>query len=288
MGAGSDRAGAPDGAVVGDIEGFVQELLTAMPPDPAEPQPGRPRVLPALALWAGLLVCVLCGVGSQRALWRLLHDRQLWFYPRFPVSDQAVYTRLARAGTAPLEQLLRQVLAVLSARLAPYADTRLAPFAADVVALDETALDPLARRLPALRDLPATDARRLPGKLAAVFDVRRQLFRHVEHHPAPHQREQVGARNLLAALRPGTLILADLGYFGFAWFDDLTSQGFFWLSRLRAKTSYTVIHAFYQRGETFDGLVWLGAHRADQARYAVRLIQFRTPRGLASLHHQCV
>ncbi|MGH2585480.1 MAG: transposase, partial [Dehalococcoidia bacterium] len=86
----------------------------------------------------------------------------------------------------------------------------------------------------------------------------------VEHHPDPHQREQVGARGLLAHVRPGTLILADLGYFGFAWFDDLTAPGYFWLSRLRAKTSYTVLHAFYQRGDTFDGLVWLGTYRADK------------------------
>src|SRR3712207_8862748 len=29
------------------------------------------------------------------------------------------------------------------------------------------------------------------------------------------------------------------------------------------------------RSETFDGLVWLGKHRADRAKHAVRLVQFR-------------
>jgi hypothetical protein len=29
-------------------------------------------------------------------------------------------------------------------------------------------------------------------------------------------------------------------------FDDLTDQGYFWISRLRAKTSYVPIHVFYQ------------------------------------------
>jgi len=28
-------------------------------------------------------------------------------------------------------------------------------------------------------------------------------------------------------------------------------------------------------GETFDGIVWLGKHRADRAKHAVRLVQFR-------------
>ena len=51
--------------------------------------------------------------------------------------------------------------------------------------------------------------------------------------------------------------MADLGYFGFAWFDWLTERGCHWLSRLRAKTSYKVIHTFYRRGDVFDGIVWL-------------------------------
>ena len=68
---------------------------------------------------------------------------------------------------------------------------------------------------------------------------------------------------------------ADLGYFGFAWFDWLTDAGYQWLSRLRKKTGYRVIHTYYSRGDTFDGIVWLGVHRADRAGHAVRLVTFR-------------
>jgi hypothetical protein len=97
----------------------------------------------------------------------------------------------------------------------------------------------------------------------------------VEHIADPRQNEKVAARGLVAGLPPGSLVLADLGYFGFAWFDDLTAAALWWVSRLRAQTSYTLIHAFYQRGDTLDALVWLGQHRADRARHAVRLVQFR-------------
>ena len=83
------------------------------------------------------------------------------------------------------------------------------------------------------------------------------------------------ARDLAAQMPVGTLLVADLGYFGFAWFDWLTERGYHWLSRLRAKTSYKVIHVFYERGEVFDGIVWLGAYRADRAKHAVRLVTFR-------------
>jgi hypothetical protein len=268
-------SGAPLVPVVGDIETFLQDAIRQLEPDPAEPRPGRPRILPSLCLWAGLLVCVLRGFSSQLALWRLLSQEQLWFYPRFPVSDQAVYNRLARAGTAPLEQVFRQFTTLLAERLAPYAATTLAPFASEVVVLDETTLDPVARTLPALRSIPPGDHRLLPGVLAGVFDVRRQLWRRLEHRADVQQNEKVVARALIRDLPAGSLILADLGYFGFQWFDDLTDQGYYWLSRLRAKTSYTVLHTSYQQGETLDAIIWLGTYRADRAKHAVRLVQFR-------------
>jgi hypothetical protein len=249
-------------------------MLAQMPPE-VRAGPGKPRVLPALALWAGLLVCVLRGFSSQLALWRLLTDRGLWSFPRFRLSDQAVYARLASGGTGPLEALFAQISAVLAARLAPYAQTNLAPFAPEVVALDHTDLDPIARRLPALRDTPPGDPRLLPGQLAGLFDLRRQQWRTVQFIADPQQNEKVTARTVVGTLPAGSLVVLDLGFFGFQLLDDLTDAGYRWLSRLRAGTSSTVLHPFYARGDTFDGLVWLGKYRADRAKHAVRLVQFR-------------
>jgi Transposase DDE domain len=258
------------------VEAMVGDLVAALTPaDAAARGRGRPRVLPALALWSGLVVCVLRGVSGQRARWRLLASKGLWHFPRFAVSDEAVYRRLAGGGTGASERLFADLSAGLADRSGPVADRTLAPFAAEVVAIDETALDPVARKLPALREAARGARCLLPGKLAAVDDRRRQQFRRVEHVEDPSQNEKVAARGLLAGLAAGALVLADLGSFGFAWFDDLTDRGFWWVSKLRAKTSYAVIHPFYRQGETFDGLVWLGKHRADRAKHAVRLVQFR-------------
>jgi hypothetical protein len=262
---------------VDQVEQFLQAAILDLAPDPREAArtgPGRPRVLPSLCLWAGLLVCVLRGFSSQLDLWRRLSWQGLWDYPRFPLSDQAIYTRLAGAGTAPLEALFAQISTLLAVRVAPYAAADLAPFARQIVAIDETTLDPVARTLPSVRGLPASDQRRLPGKLAAILDLRSQQWIHLEHRAQAHENDKVAARGLLAQLQVGALILADLGYFGFAWFDELTEAGFWWISRLRAKTSYTVLHAFYDDGATFDGLVFLGAYRADRAKHAVRLVAF--------------
>ena len=264
--------------VVGEIESFLREAISQMKPDEAEGRwrgPGRPRILPSLALWAGMLVCVLRGFTSQLAVWRLLSEGQFWFYPRFPISDQAVYNRWESEGVSCLVKLFCQISQVLRERLAPFVDKTLAPFATEVVALDESALDQVARHLPALREVPKGDNRLLPGKIAGLFDIRRQQWWRIEHIDNPDQNEKVPARGLLIGLCKGSLILADLGYFAFPWFDYLTDQGYHWISRFRAKTSYSILHVYYQNGETFDGIVWLGAYRADMAAYAVRLVRFR-------------
>jgi hypothetical protein len=257
------------------IEGFLRGMIERLESIHTDPiGRGRPRVLPALCLWAGVLVCVLRGWSSQLGVWRLLREKRLWDYPRFAISDQAVYKRLEQGGEAPLKWLFEQVGAVLEERLQPYLQP-IATFFSEVVAIDETTLDKVARHLPLLRAVVDGDLQLLPGKLAGIFDIRLQQWRYVEHIPDPQENEKVAAPSLLEHLQRGALILMDLGFFSFAWFDQLTQEGYFWISRLRQKTSYEVIHTFYHQGQTLDALIWLGAYRADRARHAVRLVTFK-------------
>lgn len=83
---------------------------------------------------------------------------------------------------------------------------------------------------------------------------------------------------MLVGLPQKALILADLGCFGFAWFEQLTELGYYWLSRLRNKTSYELLHIYFQDEHTLDALVWLSKYRADRAAHAVRLVQFQVGR----------
>ena len=218
-----------------------------------------------MALWTGLLVC------RPERLWQpvghlasYLGTRMLWFFPGFPVTDQAVYKRLHSAGTKPLERLFEQISGVLAQRLQGVVTEKLAPFAEGVVCIDESTLDAMSRRLPPLREIPQGDSRLLPGKLAGVFDVRGQQWRTVMFQPGdPHQNEKVLARKLVEDLPVGnTGGRTHFRYFGFAWFDWLTDRGYHWLSRLtEQRPAIRLIHTFYQRGDVFDGIVWLGAHR---------------------------
>lgn len=257
------------------IERRLVAIVAQLGP-PARRGPGRPPLLSAAVLWASLTLAVLRREPSQRAIWRLAISADRWPGDRVEVTDEAVYRRLAAVDPRELEGLYRQITDHLVGRcpLTPAA-AGLAPFATDVVVFDETTFDRVARTLAEPRTVPAGSDALLPGKVAGVFDLRRQLWRTIELIPHPHQNEKVAARHLLASVPPGSLILADLGYFGFEWFDEISTAKCWWISRLRAKTSYLVEHVHYQDATTFDGLVWLGAYRSDKAARLVRLVRFQ-------------
>jgi hypothetical protein len=262
----------PPTARLDAIEAVLADLIPRLVPAP-NPR-GRPEVLPGALLWTGLLVCLLRQRASQQALWRLLSQSGLWHFPRVPVSAEAVRIRLQRSGPGVMQELFGQVTAVLAQTLP--GDATLAPFATGVYALDESTLDAVARTLPTLRSVPSGDARLLPGKLSVAFDLRTQQFATVQTTDVPQQNERMAARELVATLPVGSLILADLGSFGFRWFDDLTDGGYHFVSKLRHKTSVEVVHvlatAQTPHGPVRDDLVWLGAYRADRAKHLVRRV----------------
>lgn len=234
---------------------------------------GRPVVLPSEKLWMALLMGMLAGLKSMRAIWRMV------VVQGYAVGDQAVYKRLEEEGWQPLAQLFKRISQILAQWLQPALQVyhqrhaMLAAFASDVVALDEMYLDSVKRRLPILRHFTKGDLELLPGKLVALFDVRLQQWRTIEYIEKATQNGREQAKAMVKSLKAGTLILADLGYFGFEWFDHLSELGYSWISRVKIYTTIVVLHTYYEAGDTFDRLVWLGAGKTH-GKYVVRQVQF--------------
>lgn len=260
--------------VVGQVESCLREMIESLAPQPTRKGPGAPTVIPSLLLWSGVVVCLLRGFRSQAQLWRLLSLYGFWSHARIQVSEQTVRNRLAEGGDQ-LKRLFEQITEILAKRLAPYEETELASFATSVVTLDHATLDPVLRVLPMLQDGKLVVPPKLPGKLACRFDLRLQQWQKVEFLENPNENEKLRVFNLIEDLPRGSLVLCDLGYFGFRWFDELTRRGHFWVSRLREGTSYEIQHVHYQDGDTLDALIWLGKYRADRAGSLVRLVQWR-------------
>src|SRR6266852_2119980 len=261
----------------------IQGLMRPHDQDAAAEQlgkPGRPVSLPSVTLWMAVLVAVLRGLKSQRAIWRLLAAGCWWKQPSYDIGDQAVYKRLEQEGWKPLAQVFERVSQLIAHWLRPALQayhqrhTPLASFAREVVALDEMCLDQVSRRLPILRHLKKGDTQLLPGKLVALFDVRLQQWRAIEYIAYAKENGMKCAYRMLASVKAETtLVLADLGYFSFRWFDELTDLGYSWISRVKEHTSVVVLHTSYQAGDTFDRLVWLGAWNS-KGKYVVRQVQF--------------
>ena len=114
----------------------------------------------------------------------------------------------------------------------------------------------------------------LPGKLAGRYNIRSQQWEVVQWRENVQANCKVEVMSLLAGLEPGSLLLFDLGYFAFWWFDELSQQGSHWVSRLREKTSDELVHVFWRFEGHLDALIWLRTHRADRADKLVRLVRF--------------
>lgn len=265
----------------------IEETLRALLGDPAPPSThrsrGRPVILPTMALWAGLLVGVLRGLRHQADVWRLLSKHGLWELPHYPVSDMAVYDRLERTPPTAMAVFFDQITALLQERFETVSTCAWASFAAGIYAIDHTILDPVLRKRKLLRELPPGDRCLLPGALGCVFDVRRQQWVRVDYVPDPQRDLHAEIDPLVKGLPVGSLLLFDLGYFAFWWFDQLMERGYHYVSRLRSNVTYTVAHCFYQGGnaavQLWDGLVYLGRHQADRAAHPVRLIEVTVRQG---------
>jgi Transposase DDE domain len=255
----------------------LEQLVLSLPTESttAPGKRGRPQVLSAWHLSLAVLVCLLRGWQSQLEVWRLIAFFGVGRLPALPLSDQAVYHRLEQDGVSAFQACFAQVSRWLAQRLAPYENRRLAPFATAVLALDESVLDRVKRWVGWLREVPEGDSRLLPGRLVGLFDVRLQQWLRLDVLLDANADCKVHARAMLSGLLSGTLLLFDRGYFSFPWLDELSQAGYWYISRLRAKTRYQMVHLLFQADGVFDALVYLGVHRSDQAAQVVRLVCFR-------------
>ncbi len=197
---------------------------------PAVRRRGKPATLTALHLCLGIVLCGLEGFGSQLQLWRRLCLEPIGPFAPVLVVDQAIYNRLARAAGV-MRAFFEQVSGLMAEQLVGLEDRGLAPWASQVLALDESTLDAVGRWLPELRALLPGDPRLLAGRISALFDVRRQQWVRVELWQEAVANCKQQARLLLEGLQQGTLLLFDRGYLSFPWFDELTDRGLYWISR---------------------------------------------------------
>lgn len=211
-------------------------------------------------------------VTLQRMLAR---ERILWTQPT-QISQPSLSERFLTFPAELFEQVLYGVLERLPSRQA--ARTRPVPALLGRVqarfgacyAVDGSVLEALFRKLKALQDIPEAP---LAGHLLAVFDLISHLPVKIWYAEEPKTNDKAFLPQLLAWLPKDSLLVFDLGFFAFTFFDALTEGGSWFVSRLREKTSFTVQQVLLERPQARDQIVLLGKYRANPSRYPVRLIE---------------
>lgn len=270
------------------VEEVEQQLWTLLSPSLLAPRrlerrdphhPHRVIRLRARLLTLPVMVAIIVSLvwrrlGAVAEVQRLLaREGLLWVQP-LQVSEQAIAKRLDTLPAAALGELFAEVCTRLQAQPLPtwpgledWAGVR-AHFA-QIALLDGSTLEALRKKTQALRGRDGT-------VLAGRMMVRVEAF---SQRPLWHLYTEDAAANdkrfapqILAAVPRGGLVVFDLGFFSFLWFDDFTDQQKFFVTRMRHKTAYRTLAVLSQGPYYRDELVKVGQYRAHPCRHPLRMV----------------
>jgi hypothetical protein len=236
----------------------------------------RSRLLDLPVMVALVLAMLWRRVPGVCTLQRMLaRERILWAQPT-SVSQPALSERFLTFPAVLFERVLYRVLARLPARIS--ARTRPLPPLLQAVqprfsacyALDGTILEALFRKLKALREVAQAP---FAGQLAVVCDLATRLPAKLFYTDDPGVNDKAVLPRLLAWLPCDSLVVFDLGFFAFTFFDALTAKQCWFCTRLREKTSFAVQQVLVNRAHVRDRIVQLGIYRSNRSSQPVRLIE---------------
>lgn len=236
----------------------------------------RNRLLNLPVMVAVVLALIWRQIPGVCTLQRLLaRERVLWTEP-VSVSQPALSERLLTFPAELFERVLRTVLAQLPTRVAartpslpPLWAALRARFAA-CYAVDGTTLEALFRKLDSLRERPEAP---LAGHVGAVVDLLSHLPVQVWCADDPATNDRTFLPALLAWLPANSLLVFDVGYFTFSFFDALTEAGSWFITRMRSKVRFRGVQVLLNRPHVRDRIVQLGRYRSNPSRHPVRLIE---------------
>jgi DDE family transposase len=245
--------------------------------DPRNPQRHirlRARILTLPVMVALVVSLVWRRLGSIAEVHRVLaQDGVLWVSP-LQVSDQAIAKRL---DTLPAHALA-EVFTEVSARLQPQPPPQLPhleswmevrPRFARIAMGDGSTLEAIRKKTQALQTQPGCV---LAGRMMVMVEAftHRPLWQLYTEDAAANDKRF--APEILAALPAGGLLIFDLGFFSFLWFDDFAGQHKYFVTRLRQKTAYRTTHVLSHSAYYCDELMEVGLYRSHPCRHPLRLV----------------
>jgi hypothetical protein len=200
---------------------------------------------------------------ASRGLWT---DGLLWVKP-LQVSRQALSQRLMQLPVRYFAEIFERVLEHLRSKPVPPSSlpgwsSLQEQFAAIWIA-DGSTLEELRKRL----KIQAGKATVLAGKMMVIVDLltHRPVFSWYTTESAANDKQWVD--NLLQKLPMGGLLVFDLGFFKFLWFDQFTATSKYFVTRQREKTAFKVKQVLSAGSHYRDEIIKMGAYRSNPCQY---------------------
>lgn len=231
----------------------------------------RDRVLTLPAMCAIVVSLVSRQISSLSQMLRILKEEgALWLEPT-TVSKQALSKRLAKIPAELFAEVLDRVIKQMPpapkelAGAGEWNQVR-AQFGAIYLA-DGSTLEALRKKLASLKERAGTV---LGGKMMMVVDAFTRAPVQVNYSPDPDINDKKFIDQVIEALPVGGLLVFDLGFFKFGFFDLLTDAGKFFVTRLREKTAYKVVEVLSSGPYYKDEIIEMGQYRSNPCKHRVR------------------
>lgn len=237
----------------------------------------RQRILTLPVMVAFVLSLIWRQLGSVAEAVRVLKKKGMLWTEARPVSQQAVSERLR---TFPAELFYRVLMEILP-QMQQRWQTRKRPLSkamawalerfSDVWVLDGSTLDALLRKVDLLRE---GEGPVLAGRIAALVSAASWLPRQIWYEEDSHTHDQTFWERAVDSLEKGVLLLFDLGFTNYDWFDRLSLANIWFVTRAKSNAVYQVERILHASAQWQDRVVRLG-QGPTQCATLVRLIEIQ-------------
>lgn len=270
---------------VAEIEAELTALLTPAlfaprqlqrrdPRNPARLIRLRARILTLPVMVALVVSLVWRRLGSIAEVQRVLvQDGLLWVSP-LQVSERALAKRLDTLPARALAEVFTEVSARLQAQPPPQIPglerwTEVCTRFSRIAMVDGSTLEAIRKKTQLLQAQPGLA---LAGRMMVMVEAftHRPLWQLYTEDAVANDKRFAG--EILAAVPERGLLVFDLGFFSFLWFDDFTDQHKFFVTRLRQKTAYRVTRVFPHGPYYRDEVIEVGLHHSHPCHHPLRLV----------------
>jgi hypothetical protein len=257
-------------------EHIEHRLLEVLTPGMFAPQRmkewrGRNRLLTLPVMVAIVLTLVWRQIASISELVRVVAKEGIMWIKALEVTQQAISKRLAKMPSYVFEQVFEEAIGAIrnKHKEKEKKDGSTGGFSVVWMA-DGSTLEALMRRVKALRQEGIS---RLAGKIMMVVEAKTRLPVKWYYSEEVQVNDKSFCEELLGLLPTGGLLIFDLGFFCFWFFDRFTEEGKYFISRLREKTSYKEVEVISSGQYYRDTIIKMGIYRSNPMRHIVRLVE---------------